>query len=507
MSSAGSALAAGPPRERRTEMPGPVTSRGHGELALARIEQALAEAPLDPRLLLARAQCLVSMGRLRDARDAAAAAARSAPPEALYWDAVATVFSRAGEQWQALETYERALRLAPGDARILFNRAAVRRFVGELALAESDYDSVLARNPRDHEAYKNRSDLRVQTEARNHVPELQALLRGECPSWRGEVWIRYALAKEYEDLGRHESSFEQLERGSRLRRQHLRYDVSTDERTVEWIVESFPAGLPPDVPECVGTESTARPIFIVGLPRSGSTVVDRILSSHSHVSSAGELDCFALALVEAVQRRTGRREMSRRELVLASTQLDFQALGAEYLRRARAAGAEGDRFIDKMPLNFLYCGLIRRALPHARIVHVRRSPMAACYAVYKSLFEQGYPYSYDLVELGGYYLAYRRLMAHWERTLPGAIHALSYEQLVRDQVGETHRLLEYCGLEWQDGCLEFQRNPAPTTTASAAQVRRPLYDSSLSQWRRYEKPLAGLRAQLHAAGIDCEVSP
>jgi hypothetical protein len=158
-----------------------------------------------------------------------------------------------------------------------------------------------------------------------------------------------------------------------------------------------------------------------------------------------------------------------------------------------------------MPLNYLYCGLIRRALPNARIVHVHRSPLAACYALYKSLFEDGYPYSYDLRDIGKYYVAYRHLMDHWNRTLPGTIHSLSYERLVADQTGETRRLLEFCGLEWENACVEFHRNPAPTTTASAAQVRRPLYDSSVSQWRRYEHQLRGLRDQLQAAGIRCDV--
>lgn len=479
--------------------------RGTREIGLEHLGRALERTPLDPGLLLARAQCLLALGELREARTAAAIAAQNAPRDPLYWDAVATVFSRAGEQWQALEAYRRALRLAPDDARILFNRAAVRRFVGELALAESDYDAVLARDPLDYEAYKNRSDLRAQTDRSNHVAELEALLKREHPPWHGEVQVRYALAKEYEDLGRYERSFEELERGSRLRRQHLRYDVGADEQTIDWIIESFPSGVVPDAPaDAIGAAGTDIPIFIVGLPRSGSTVVDRILSSHSRVSSAGELDCFARALVESVEQRTGRGRLSRQELVSGSARLEFPALGREYLRRARAAGAEGGRFVDKMPLNFLYCGLIRRALPRARIVHVSRSPMAACYAVYKSLFEAGYPYSYDLDDLAKYYLAYRRLMAHWERTLPGAIHSLSYERLVRDQAGETRRLLEFCGLEWESACLAFHRNPAPTTTASAAQVRRPLYDSSVSQWRRYERQLSGLRERLRAAGIDCD---
>src|SRR6185312_9509455 len=263
---------------------------------------------------------------------------------------------------------------------------------------------------------------------------------------------------------------------------------------------AFPGPLPKASYGC----SDAAPIFIVGLPRSGSTVVDRILSSHSAVSSAGELPHFALAVVEGVRRQSGLPQLPRKELVSRSASLDFAALGHDYLARARAGSIETARFIDKMPLNYLYCGLIQRALPNARIVHVTRHPMAACYAIFKTLFKDGYPFSYDLAELAQYYSAYRRLMQHWESTMPGNIHVLHYENLVADQVGTTRRLLEFCGLEWEDGCADFHRNPSPTTTASASQVRRRMYDTSVSQWRNYEVQLAPLRAHLSAAGIDCD---
>jgi Sulfotransferase family len=152
-------------------------------------------------------------------------------------------------------------------------------------------------------------------------------------------------------------------------------------------------------------------------------------------------------------------------------------------------------------LNYLYCGLIRRALPNARLVHLTRHPVAVCYAMYKTLFKDGYPFSYDLNEIGRYYLGYRRLMAHWQATMPGVIHELSYESLIADQLGETRRLLQFCGLDWEEACAQFHENPAPSTTASAAQVRRPIYDTSVSQWKHYEQQLAGLRMQLEAAGV------
>jgi hypothetical protein len=323
--------------------------------------------------------------------------------------------------------------------------------------------------------------------------------------WRAAVQIHYALAKEYEDLGDYPRSFQHLQHGARIRRAHMQYDVERDLATVDWIIESFPVA-PSEAMADPGkvAPSAAAPIFILGLPRSGSTLVDRILSSHSLVSSAGELNAFALAIVDAVRKQSGRTQMSRQELIAASASLDFAALGRDYLERARASGATGDYFTDKMPLNYLYCGLIRRALPNAKIIHVSRSPMAACYAMYKMLFEDGYPFSYDLEEIGRYYLAYRRLMEHWWRSMPGAMLSLRYEDLISDQLGVTLSLLKFCGLEWQEACAQFHQNPSPTTTASAAQVRRPLYDSSVSQWRHYEAQLAPLAAQLRAGGISVD---
>jgi hypothetical protein len=274
-----------------------------------------------------------------------------------------------------------------------------------------------------------------------------------------------------------------------------------------------------------GTVASDAPIFIVGLPRSGSTLVDRILGSHSRIRCAGELKHFALAVVDAVRQldavrqQNGGATLSRRELVARSASLDFGALGRDYLDRARgevatgevaagevAAGevAAGVRFTDKMPLNYLYCGLIARALPNARIVHVSRHPMAACYAIYKTLFQDGYPFSYDLGELAQYYVGYRRLMAHWSAMMPQTIYHLSYEDLVADVPGQTRRLLQFCALEWQDACAQFHLNPTAVTTASAAQVRRPIYDSSLQQWRHYQPQLATLASQLRAAGIAIE---
>jgi tetratricopeptide (TPR) repeat protein len=477
---------------------GPIAAEDPRE-ALRRIERELAREPQNPRLHLLRAQSLLALGQKTEAAAAAERAETFALPEAAFWDALGSVFSFANEHRRALRAYDQAIALAPNKSNYVFNRAAVRRFVGELDAAESDYDRALELNPQDFEAYKNRADLRTQTAARNHVAELEAALARTGSDWRGEVQIRYALAKECEDLGLYAQAFAHLRAGAQRRREHLRYDVAQDVATVDWIIEAFPDGPPPAVADASARD--AAPIFIVGLPRSGTTLVERILASHSQVRSGGELHAFARCLVAAAGRHGGRAPLPRRELVARSAGLDFAALGREYLAAARAEAGLSGRFIDKMPLNYLYCVLIARALPDAKIVHLHRHPMAACYAMYKSLFREGYPFSYDLEEIGCYYVAYRRLMEHWQRTMPGVILSLSYESLVADPPGGMRQLLAFCGLDWEDAVTRFHDNPAPSTTASAAQIRRPIYDSSVAQWRHYAHELSALEAQLRCAGI------
>jgi tetratricopeptide (TPR) repeat protein len=471
---------------------------GQWRAALDQVDRLLTQTPHSSPLLLQRAQCLMGLGLRAESLAAVRAAERAAPTDAALRDAAGTLYSFGNDYPSALLSFDAAVNLHPGHAQFLYNRAMVRRFLGDLEGAEHDYDAAIVLAPTDFEAVKNRSDLRVQTAERNHVAQLEMLAGSASLDWRGEVQLRYSLAKELEDLGQYPQSFTQLSQAAKVRREHMRYDAAMDLQTVRWIMEAFPS-----VPQMPTQDAAAdAPIFVIGLPRSGTTLVERILGSHSTLFSAGELDCFALSIVEAVRAQTGRAQMPRQELIAQSARADFAALGRAYVRCAYAATAKsGGRFIDKMPLNYLYCGLIRRALPQAKLVHLTRHPLAVCYAMYKTLFKDGYPFSYDLNEIAQYYLGYRQLMEHWQAIMPGAIYSVSYEDLVADQVNESRKLLQFCGLEWEEACAQFHQNPAASTTASASQVRRPIYDSSVAQWRHYETQLSGLRAQLEAAGI------
>jgi tetratricopeptide (TPR) repeat protein len=465
--------------------------------ALVLIRRALSQHPGNPSLLIDQARCQMALGQQKAACDGAAVAEAQAPQDAPIADAAASIYSAAGNQIRALASYDRAVALRPSVVAFLYNRATVRRFLGLLREAEADYDRVIELRPDEFEAYKNRSDLRRQGVSDNHVAELESLAAKGFPHWTAEMQIRYALAKEYEDLGEYERSFSQLTIGASLRRRHMQYNVLSDVATAEWIMETFASAAPPVSTGC----AVDAPIFIVGLPRSGTTLLDRILGSHSQVTSAGELNAMAEAIVDAAKSESAVR-LTRRDLIACSAHLDFAALGHDYLRRATEPLPGVARFTDKMPLNHLYCGLIRRALPNAKIIHLTRHPMALGYAMYKTLFKDGYPYSYDLRDIGQYYVAYRKLMTFWEQEMPGGFLRVRYEDVVSDQKEQTRRILEFCGLNWDDACLQFHNNASPSTTASAAQVRQPIYDSSLTQWRHYEKQLQPLREVIEAAQIE-----
>ena len=386
----------------------------------------------------------------------------------------------------------------PDNAAIIYNHATALIALGKLDEAETALDRVIALKPDDSDAWYNRSTLRRQTPASNHIGELQARLEATAPAVSDRVALGYALAKEYEDIGQHAESFAALKQAADTRRKLLRYRVEDDIETMHLIAQAFDS----EFFERTHTgHADARPLFIVGLPRSGTTLVDRILSSHSQVGSRGETSDLAMALV-GMAGAVG----SKAELVERSTQLDFAALGQRYCAHLDADG--GARQIDKTPVNFLYLGLIAAALPAARIIHVRRNPMDVGYAMYKTLFRMAYPFSYDQNDLARYWLAYDGLMQHWRKVLPaGRMIEIDYEELVADQEGASRRLVEWIDMPWQDQCLAFEKNSSPSLTASAAQVRQPIYSSSVGLWKRYASELAPLRDALRARGIHIEGDP
>lgn len=477
---------------------------GIANLELGRLPVALthlqAAASLDPARLEFighYTRALVASGAIAQARAVAMTVSleRAADPRAL--DVLGQTLIQCGEYRRALEAFSRAARLAPSHAQCQLNRASALIGLGDLIEAEAALEACIALQPRYWRAHYSLAQLRTVTPDDHHLERLLRLLpqAGEDPAAR--TCAHLALAKEYEDLGEYPKAIEHLTLGKRAARPARGYDRPREEALFRAIEATFP--VPQGQP--AGADSKA-PIFVIGMPRSGTTLVDRILSSHPQVHSAGELHAFGEALARAVGSPTPY--VLDRHILARARDVDWRAVGNAYLHNTRAVAGSRERFIDKFPHNFLHVGAIARALPNARIVCLRRQPMDTCLSNFRQLFSSQWPYfdySFDLLDTGHYYGLFDRLMAHWQRSLPGHVMTLHYESLVDAQEESTRALLAFCGLPWDDACLAFEKNAAPVTTPSAVQVRSPLHRRSLQRWKRYGDAMDELRATMERSGV------
>jgi tetratricopeptide (TPR) repeat protein len=469
------------------------------EPLLVSTERALALMPGDISVSLQRLDGLLALEREQEARELLRTLADTATGSADMHDRIGRLMASLEMHEESLAQYVKALSYEPENASLYYNVATAQRFLGNIEAAERSVDKLLKINEFDFEAQAMRSSLRKQTAASNHIDELQRVLASPRLAEEGKVHIRYALAKEYDDIDQPQRSFDFLKSGADERRAGMNYEVHIDLDIMSEIRNTFDADFFRDH---VGGYDSAEPIFIVGLPRTGTTLVERILGSHSAVHAAGELDNFGREMMRQLTERVKVKGLSQLQAIEQSAQLDFSRLGVDYINSTRPLTGHTDRFIDKLPFNYLYTGLIHLSLPNARIINVRRHPMAACYAIYKQLFRDAYPFSYDLKDLGRYYVAYNALMAHWHEVMPGVIHTIAYEDVVSNLEGEARELLNYCGLGWEAECLRFHENRQASTTASASQVRQPVYQSSVERWRTYRHELEPLEQILTDAGID-----
>jgi tetratricopeptide (TPR) repeat protein len=460
--------------------------------AEALLVQALALEPGHAGTRLALANVLYRQQRAAEALAEVEALLAENPREVVYLNLRAACLSLLGRFDQAIEAYDRLLETLPRQPRFWINRGHALRMVGRRAEAVAAYRQAIALAPGLGEAWWSLADLKVAPLS----PADEALMSGQLaradlPA-EDRLNLHYALGKALEDRGEDAAAFDHYARGARIRRESMTHDPRPAEsamigRSRRVFTAAFLAAR-----EGMGCQAE-DPIFILGMPRSGSTLVEQILASHSAVEGTMELpDIGHLA-----SRLGAAAGLDFPESLEALDAAALRDLGEAYLERTRVQRRLArPRFIDKMPNNFRHVGFIHLILPRARIIDVRRHPMAAGFAAFKQHFGQGHAYSYDLAELGGYYRDYVELMAHFDSVLPGRVHRVIYEDLVENTESEIRRLLAYCGLDFEAACLSFHENARAVRTVSSEQVRRPIFRDGLDQWRRFEAWLDPLKTAL-----------
>ncbi|NQY12366.1 MAG: sulfotransferase [Henriciella sp.] len=453
--------------------------------AIELFDRALATAPQLTAATAYKSRSLIALNQRERALEVARAITDLDQVDPHTLDTLGVVLSRAGRHEEALAYYKAALRDGSDQANYYYNYGAALQFLGRMDEARDAYRQAITRDPDDARSYAAIVTITKQSEAENDIAKLEALFSRFAEDANARLNIGHAIAKAYDDLGQGARALEWLSEAKALKKQELAYDPAFDRAVFEQVQKLAGIGISPQ-PDALG------PIFITGMPRTGTTLVDRIVSSHSQVTPAGELTDFGLLLKRTV-RSPGPYVLDA-ETLAAGADADLTQIGAAYVAHVRKTIAISTAtFTDKMPLNILYAPLLLKAMPNARVICLKRHPADTVLSNYRQLFATTYSYynyAYDLETAARYYAQFDRLVEHFKETLPATrFTTVQYESVVSDIETETRRLLDFCGLAFEQACVEFHTNQAPVATASSAQVRQPLYTSALARWKRYRPGL------------------
>jgi tetratricopeptide (TPR) repeat protein len=469
----------------------------HYRLAIA-VKPGLAEAYYNMGIVL------MAQGRIDDAAAHYERAVFLKPDYANAHNNLSLALEDLGRIDAAMAHCERAIAINPDFAEAHNNLGNLLKYQGKLDEAMAHYGRALAIRPDYIEVHYNRAEIKNFERGDADLRMLEALCESEALCERDDLTprgssvrraphIHFALAKALDDGGDYARSFERLGQGNARKRSQIQYDEASVIDLFRRTSAIFDHGL---FNRFQGEgNSSPVPVFVLGMPRSGSTLIEQILASHPLVHAAGERTDIARAARNLLS--AGLPPLQYPEIIPALDGADLRQIAHAYLDSLPAIANEKIRIIDKAPGNFLYIGLIHLILPNARIIHTVRNPIDTCVSCYSKLFANGMEFSYDLAELGRYYRCYSGLMAHWRSVLPqDAILDVSYENVVDDLEREARRLIDFCGLPWDDRCIDFHKSTRPVKTASAVQVRKPIFRTSLQRWRRYEAGLAPLLNEL-----------
>lgn len=407
----------------------------------------------------------------------------------------AVVLGKLGDFDGAIAGYEGVLARAPGQWQVWLGYGHALKTANRSADAVAAYRRAIALNPGFGGAWWSLANLKTVRFDAADIEAMRAQLRRDDLDDDARLHFEFALGKALEDAGDHADAFAHYARGNALRRSQLPYDAELGRERTRRAIRTYNRAFFAEREDagCAAPD----PIFVVGMPRAGSTLIEQILSSHPQVEGTMELPAL-IAITRELRQRDGNPETTSYHDVLAGLdRAELEALGRDYLRRAQPHRREGrPLFIDKMPNNFAHVGLIQAILPNAKIIDARRHPLACCFSNFKQHFARGQAFSYGLADMGHYYADYVALMAHFDDVLPGRVHRVIYEDMVADTETQVRALLDYCGLEFDDRCLRFFENERAVRTASSEQVRRPIYRDGLDQWRHFAPWLGPLEEAL-----------
>jgi tetratricopeptide (TPR) repeat protein len=407
------------------------------------------------------------------------------PEEVGHWNLKAATLGRLGDFEQAIGLYENVLQRSPRQPRVWLSYGHMLKTVGRQAAAVDAYRKAIEINRGLGEAWWSLANLKTVKFDEADLVTMREALGASDLSDEDRFHLDFALGKAMHDLGKQDEAFKHYAQANALRHKSQPYEPQKITNTVDRCIAQF---TPEAFAARTGGCEAGDPIFVVGMPRAGSTLIEQILASHSQVEGTSEL-----ADIPTLSRKPGPYPKG----ILEASTDERRALGEEYLKRA-GVQRRTDRpfFIDKLPNNWLFVPFIQLILPNAKIIDARRHPLGCCLSNFRQHFARGQPFTYDLDHVGRYYADYVRLMAHVDRALPGRVHRVIYERMVDDTEGEVRRLLEYCGLEFEPQLLEFYKTERAVRTASSEQVRQPIYRDATDEWRAYEAHLAPLKAAL-----------
>ena len=437
----------------------------------------------------------VGEGRIAAAESALREVRRVQPNDPMVIELTGTVLNSLGEYEAAELFFERAHEMSPQNPSALMNLGNVRVFLGKIDDAVALFKRAIDLEPNSaqcHWGLANSAKAKDDT----HIKTMQGLIHSGRQSKRSQGFLHYAIGKENEDLGNWPEAFSAFTQGARARRETVEFNEADETAMFEAIKETYTAQWLANCP--AGAEDPA-PIFVLGQPRTGTTLIERVITSHSQVYSAGELQQFGLA-VRRASRHADPKRFSK-ELFIAAATVNPAEIGNMYLRSTAKLRDKSSFFVDKLPVNYLNIPLILAALPKAKIVHLVRGPMDACFASFKQLFADAYLHSYDQSEMARHHARYRDLMAHFRQEFPGRIVDISYEDTARDLEPNARKLINALKLDWEDACLNFHESSSGVATASSVQVREPAHTRSIGRWRRYETELLPMMGELTRLGV------